>query len=199
MPPSFGFNTGEPLPGIGFDEALDNINRRAAAAALERQQSATTGVPIQPAISGGTVGYGPPGKGREFWLYRSRDRRLKLIEQVIAFASSIIGPHVIDVDRCSLARREQVITLRTRSDKERGLVHLSVSDTGCGIGEDIIEKIFDPFFTTQPVGQGTGLGLSICHTIIKQHGGSISVESTEGLGSTFTIRLPVSADSKVTW
>ena len=76
---------------------------------------------------------------------------------------------------------------------------LSVCDTGRGISPGDLPKIFDPFFTTQPVGQGTGLGLSICHTIIKQHGGSISVESTEGLGSTFTIRLPVSADSKVTW
>ena len=76
---------------------------------------------------------------------------------------------------------------------------LSVCDTGRGISPGHLPKIFDPFFTTQPVGQGTGLGLSICHTIIKQHGGSISVESTEGLGSTFTIRLPVSEGSKVTW
>jgi len=69
---------------------------------------------------------------------------------------------------------------------------LKVIDTGCGISPAHLPKVFDPFFTTQPVGQGTGLGLSICHTIVKQHGGSISVESTEGLGSTFTIRLPLS-------
>ena len=65
-----------------------------------------------------------------------------------------------------------------------------VSDTGCGISERDIERIFDPFYTTSPVGKGTGLGLSICYSILQQHGGSISVESIEGKGSTFTVTLP---------
>ncbi|HHT9119664.1 MAG TPA: PAS domain S-box protein [Candidatus Hypogeohydataceae bacterium YC41] len=66
-----------------------------------------------------------------------------------------------------------------------------VKDNGVGIPKEHIDKIFDPFFSTMPVGKGTGLGLSICYGIVKEHGGEIKVESTEGEGSTFTILLPV--------
>ncbi len=69
-------------------------------------------------------------------------------------------------------------------------VCVSISDTGCGIPNDIIGKIFDPFFTTKPVGDGTGLGLSICHRIVEEHGGTIDVSSEEGMGTAFFIRLP---------
>ena len=72
-------------------------------------------------------------------------------------------------------------------------VVIRVSDTGCGIAPADIASIFDPFYTTAPVGQGTGLGLTICYLIVKQHGGSIGVESSLGRGSTFTIRLPATA------
>jgi signal transduction histidine kinase len=75
---------------------------------------------------------------------------------------------------------------------EDGQAVLGVRDTGCGISPAHLKRIFDPFFTTRPVGQGTGLGLSICHTVIKQHGGSIVVESSvEGQGTSFIIRLPL--------
>ena len=66
---------------------------------------------------------------------------------------------------------------------------VEVGDTGCGIPPPNMGRVFDPFFTTQPVGKGTGLGLSICHTIVKQHGGVIEVDSVEGQGSTFTVRF----------
>ena len=68
---------------------------------------------------------------------------------------------------------------------------VQVGDTGCGIPPPNMGRVFDPFFTTQPVGKGTGLGLSICHTIVKQHGGVIEVDSVEGQGSTFVVRLPL--------
>lgn len=68
---------------------------------------------------------------------------------------------------------------------------MHVSDTGCGISSESLGYVFDPFFTTQPVGKGTGLGLSICHTIVKQHGGKIELDSVAGQGSTFTVRLPL--------
>jgi signal transduction histidine kinase len=70
-------------------------------------------------------------------------------------------------------------------------VLVRITDTGQGISENDIDKIFDPFYTTSPVGQGTGLGLSICYSIVKQHNGSIDVESLNGKGSTFTVGLPV--------
>jgi PAS domain S-box-containing protein len=68
---------------------------------------------------------------------------------------------------------------------------LVVSDTGRGIGPDIINNIFNPYFTTKEVGKGTGMGLSIAHGIIKSYGGTITVESTPGRGSTFQVYFPV--------
>ena len=69
-------------------------------------------------------------------------------------------------------------------------VEARFSDTGCGIPEENFSRIFDPFFTTMPVGGGTGLGLSIAYSIVRQHGGTIRVESQVGTGSTFTVSLP---------
>ncbi len=70
-------------------------------------------------------------------------------------------------------------------------VEISVKDNGNGIPDAIKEKIFQPFFTTKPTGQGTGLGLSLSYDIIKAHGGELKVESEEGAGATFIIKLPV--------
>ncbi len=69
-------------------------------------------------------------------------------------------------------------------------VRLSVTDTGSGIPDDLIERIFDPFFTTRPVGEGTGLGLTISHKIVEEHGGFIDVKSAPGKGASFIIMLP---------
>ena len=69
-------------------------------------------------------------------------------------------------------------------------IQVRVCDTGVGIPADAQSRIFDPFFTTKEVGKGTGLGLSISYGIIKEHQGEIEVESRQGEGTTFTIRLP---------
>jgi PAS domain S-box-containing protein len=72
-----------------------------------------------------------------------------------------------------------------------GFINVSISDTGCGIPPDKINRIFEPFFTTKEIGKGTGLGLSISYDIIKKHNGEILVESEVGKGTTFTVRIPV--------
>lgn len=68
-------------------------------------------------------------------------------------------------------------------------IRVSIKDNGIGIRGDLIDKIFDPFFTTKPVGEGTGLGLAIGLKIVEEHGGTIDVESEEGKGTTFIIKL----------
>jgi two-component system NtrC family sensor kinase len=70
-----------------------------------------------------------------------------------------------------------------------GDVAVVVSDTGCGIRQEDLERIFEPFFTTKPVGKGTGLGLSVSYGIVQQHGGTLGVKSSPGRGTTFTILL----------
>jgi two-component system NtrC family sensor kinase len=70
-------------------------------------------------------------------------------------------------------------------------VSLSFTDRGAGIPRDVLPRIFDPFFTTKSASRGTGLGLSLCFAIVKQHGGEIRVSTTEGVGTTFLITLPI--------
>ena len=75
-------------------------------------------------------------------------------------------------------------------------VAMEVSDTGCGIPEEIITRIFEPFFTTKEVGQGTGLGLATVYGIVRQTGGYLHVESVVGEGTAFTIYLPRLAETE---
>jgi two-component system NtrC family sensor kinase len=89
------------------------------------------------------------------------------------------------------------IRIAAREDKEKQQAVIIVEDTGDGIPKAELERIFDPFFSTKEVGAGTGLGLSIVYGIIERHRGAISVESAEGEGTRFTIRLPLQAPEKI--
>ncbi|SKA05860.1 PAS domain S-box-containing protein [Trichlorobacter thiogenes] len=94
----------------------------------------------------------------------------------------------------TVATVEQVIDESTAGSAQGALpgtyAVLKVRDTGQGIPEEIRQKIFEPFFTTKGVGKGTGLGLSMIYGTIKQHGGFVLAESTEGQGSCFSVFLP---------
>lgn len=73
-------------------------------------------------------------------------------------------------------------------------VVMKVTDTGCGIPKEIVDRIFDPFFTTKDPGKGTGLGLSTVLGIVRSHGGFVQVQSAPGKGTTFKVHLPAHVD-----
>lgn len=77
-----------------------------------------------------------------------------------------------------------------------GTIKIVIQDTGCGISEENLSKIHEPFFSTKQNHRGTGLGLSITYGLVKKLGGTISVQSTEGVGTAFTIVLPVKIQEK---
>ena len=83
-------------------------------------------------------------------------------------------------------------SLMIKSRSAENSIIIECIDDGPGIPDEIKQKIFDPFFTTKEAGEGTGLGLSICYGIIKEHDGSIEVESHPGFGTCFIVRLPIS-------
>jgi signal transduction histidine kinase len=85
--------------------------------------------------------------------------------------------------------RRGVVTVRV-GPGSGGKALLEVEDDGAGMTPEVMARIFDPFFTTRAVGQGTGLGLAVTHAIVTEHGGTISVKSEVGRGSTFTVELP---------
>ncbi len=82
---------------------------------------------------------------------------------------------------------EVVVRLSTG---DGGTARIEVSDDGCGVAPSAIPRIFEPFFTTRRAAGGTGLGLAICHAIVSTHGGTLTVESEVGKGSTFRVELP---------
>ncbi|MEM2786152.1 MAG: ATP-binding protein [Candidatus Nitrosotenuis sp.] len=92
----------------------------------------------------------------------------------------------------AIERKEGIIKITITGDDKANLATITISDSGVGIPHDLLEKIFEPLFTTKQV--GTGLGLSSCKSIVEQHGGSITASSTQGKGSTFTIKIPIRSD-----
>ena len=91
------------------------------------------------------------------------------------------------------AMEENGGTLRISTREAKDYIEVSFEDTGIGIPKENVEKIFSPFFTTKA--QGMGMGLPICKKFVENHGGIIMVESEEGKGSTFTIRLPIQIEA----
>ena len=87
--------------------------------------------------------------------------------------------------------RLRVETRGLDSGSDRAMAAVIVSDTGSGIDPQHLKKIFDPFFTTKTQNRGTGLGLAVSHGIVREHSGTMSVESTPGQGTTFRIELPL--------
>ena len=93
----------------------------------------------------------------------------------------------------AIENKGEIIITTLKHGKEK--VSISIQDTGCGIPESIQNKIFDRFFTTKELGKGTGLGLSIVYDIIQQMQGEILMRSELGIGTIFTIILPISENT----
>lgn len=109
----------------------------------------------------------------------------KLLEQV--FVNFITNAIYAVLEKAEDDKRIEIRTLKTNSE-----VEISVKDNGVGIPEEHQAKIFDLFYTTKPTGKGTGLGLSICQNIVRKLEGKITLDSKVGVGTTFTIRIPIS-------
>ncbi len=115
-------------------------------------------------------------------LLVNSDRRL--LEQVfVNFITNAI--HAVQ-ERGEDTGHIQITAVKTNSD-----IEIRFQDDGVGIPADMQTKIFDLFFTTKPPGKGTGLGLPICKNIVKNLGGDITLESQVGVGTTFTVRIPI--------
>ena len=84
-----------------------------------------------------------------------------------------------------------IIKIRTGFNEKTGKIFMEIEDNGTGIKKENIGLIFDPFFTVKEPGKGTGLGLFVTCNIVERHGGTIKVESEEGMGTMFTVELPV--------
>ncbi len=98
------------------------------------------------------------------------------------------------VNAMQAVARDGTVTVQTETDDSE--VMLTVTDTGCGMRAEMIEKIFTPFFTTKDVGEGTGLGLSVVHGIVTAHGGTIDIDSEVDRGTRFTVRFAASNNSE---
>jgi two-component system, NtrC family, sensor kinase len=87
------------------------------------------------------------------------------------------------------------VCVRTRRTDDRESAVLEVTDDGEGIPKETLDRVFDPFFTTKDDGKGVGLGLAVVYGIVESHGGHIEVRTTEGLGTTFEVTLPLAPDA----
>lgn len=118
------------------------------------------------------------------------ERSFGPVPRMLAVKQNLVQVFVnLITNACHAVGKGGKITLATRA--EANAIVAEVSDSGVGIDENVIDHIFEPFFTTKGEGKGTGLGLSIVQGIVENHGGTISVQSTAGKGTTFTLRFPI--------
>lgn len=140
-------------------------------------------------------------------LHKCLDSTLNVVSSELKYKATVVKDYgALPEIRCMPFQLNQVFmnllvnaahaiqdkgTIMLRTGRTDDTVWVEVEDTGMGIPPENLKQIFEPFFTTKPVGKGTGLGLSVSYGIIQKHHGHIEVHSTQGIGSTFRITLPI--------
>jgi signal transduction histidine kinase/ActR/RegA family two-component response regulator len=124
--------------------------------------------------------------GNPIWVVADADQLMQVMLNLVLNAEQAI--------KSSHERGDIWLACGEDADK----AWFSVRDNGCGMAHEILNHIFEPFFTTRPAGEGTGLGMSVSYGIIRQHGGSIAVESEPGKGSTLRVSVPLAPKTKPT-
>lgn len=124
-------------------------------------------------------------------ILANRTQLHQIVMNLCANAEYAMRPHggVLEI-RVDTAELDHTFVAPSFELEPGAYVHLTIRDTGSGMSPHVVERIFDPFFTTKDVGEGTGMGLAIVHGIVTGYGGAITVESTSGQGSCFSIYLP---------
>ncbi|MEO5356301.1 MAG: PAS domain S-box protein [Nitrospirae bacterium YQR-1] len=124
-------------------------------------------------------------------IYADRNQIEMMLMNLAANArDAMVNCGKLDINLQKVKSDEKFLKLMS-VEKTREYALLSITDTGTGMDTELIKKIFDPFFTTKEVGKGTGLGLATVYGIVKQHKGYIDVQSVLGIGTTFSIYLPL--------
>jgi len=120
---------------------------------------------------------------------------MNLLNNACHAVGGVVNPQVVCILRPYAANDTFVRNHPELSDMH--FARLSVSDNGCGITNEHLNKVFEPFFTTKGVGEGTGLGLAMVHGAIQTHGGAVEVETEPGKGTTFHVYLPLVNAEKI--
>lgn len=119
------------------------------------------------------------------------ERRVTVSTRLVSEARQGEGPDTGTRGGRSLAHAASPTPPVVALPTEGAWVEVRVTDTGPGVPEPLRHQIFTPFFTTKPVGEGAGLGLAIVHSLVTEHGGTITVDEAPGGGAQFTVRLPI--------
>lgn len=132
----------------------------------------------------------------ELVCLKARDQKIELRESFAEGLPAVMGEAAalrqvfmnLIINALQAVGEDGIVEISSTFDVDE--VTVRVQDSGSGISKDVLEQIWTPFFTTKDVGQGAGLGLAVSYNIIKKHEGEIEVESEEGKGSQFIVRLP---------
>ncbi len=143
-------------------------------------------------------------------ITESLNSTLKLLDNQLGTCAIELHIEKLPLTRCNISSMKQVFVnllinakhacddLRDQQGKIRvklfaneNNIYIEVADNGCGMDADTLKQMFDPFFTTKPVGQGTGIGMAIVYNVLKEHNGTIEVESKVSMGSLIRCVIPI--------